>query len=194
MKWIWVRHGETDMNKRGCYLGHYDTSLNATGVEQIARLRERSWELTKVYSSDLLRCKQTAEILVGAFEVSWTSALRELNFGAWEGKRYEEIMRVDAKSMTAWYEDPFSIAPPYGETLQVLGNRVDAWLLDTLKALSEDDVVLVVSHGGPIRWLLSRWLLGDAKRFWDVQGVPHGGGLTVEWNGQHWGQPQFFQV
>src|SRR5690606_23361609 len=96
--------------------------------------------------------------------------------------------------MKAWYEDPFSLAPPQGETLQQLGNRVDAWLDGSLLELEEEDVILVVSHGGPIRWLLSRWMLGDVKQFWDVPAVPHGGGLMVEWNGQQWGQPQFLEA
>jgi alpha-ribazole phosphatase len=193
MKWIWIRHGETDLNRRRCYLGHVDVPLNDKGYEQIDRLLDTCWGVTRVFSSDLLRCKQSAEILIETVEVQYTRALRELHFGDWEGKRYEEIMQTaEADLLTSWYQDPFFMSPPGGETLQQLGRRVDTWLLDALSRLSDEDVILVVTHGGPLRWLLSRWMLGDARQFWDVQAVTHGGGFMVEWDGVRWGEPQFF--
>lgn len=192
MKWIWIRHGETDLNRLGCYLGHLDVPLNDRGNEQIDRLLDGFFDVTRIFSSDLMRCKQTAKILAGSKEIYYTSALRELNFGVWEGKRYEEIMQTDADRTVSWYQDPFAISPPLGETLQQLGSRVDGWLVDVRSWLLDDDVILVISHGGPIRWVLSRWLLGDARRFWDVQAVAHGGGFVVDWDGVHWGEPHYF--
>ncbi|RKD24943.1 hypothetical protein BEP19_03650 [Ammoniphilus oxalaticus] len=195
MKWIWVRHGETEMNRQGRYLGHLDPPLNEHGRQQARNLRAivQQWQPTKVYSSDLLRCVQTAEIVGSPLRVETSTALRELNFGTWDGRRYDELMQTDGPTLTAWIDDPFTLAPPGGETLLKLGKRVDDWVAGMLAASRSDDVALVVTHGGPLRWLLSHWLYGDARRFWEAPGVAHGGGVIIRWDGQRWGQPQMLE-
>lgn len=188
MKWVWIRHGETDANRQGRYLGHIDAPLNAEGRRQAARWREAARQATTIYSSDLTRCAQTARALAGNQPIRYTSALRELNFGAWDGMRYDDIEKAEPKRLSAWLDDPWSIAPPGGETLTELGNRVDAWLAAAMERHALEDEIWVVAHGGPLRWLLCRWLYEDPKKFWEAPGAPHGGGVIIEWDGRRWGQ------
>ena len=94
---IFIRHGETDFNKAKLYFGHSDPDLNATGMEQLRNTRvlleKREKTPDIVFSSDLKRCTQSMEILGidKKVEKILTEELRELNFGIFEGKTYEEI-------------------------------------------------------------------------------------------------------
>lgn len=83
-----------------------------------------------------------------------------------------------------WIQDPFTVAPPNGETLQQLGKRFDDWLDHQLLNINQNKTIIMVSHGGPIRWFLSKWVKGDAKEFWHVEGVGHGKGIIVDFNEQ----------
>lgn len=183
MKWIWVRHGETDANQRGCYLGHLDIPLTVSGKEQIRTIAETlsCEKATRLYSSDLTRCAETAGVIGQAVSLQpeLEPRLRELNFGQWDGKTYDEIMRLDQPRVTEWYRNPMSVSTPCGESLSQLGQRVDQWIQSVLPTIGAHEVVIIVSHGGVIRWFQSRWLLGDASTYWQVQSVPLGGMLAV---------------
>ena len=94
---IFIRHGETDFNKAKLYFGHSDHDLNATGMEQLRNTRflleKREKTPDIIFSSDLKRCVQSMEILGidKKVEKILTEELREVNFGIFEGKTYEEI-------------------------------------------------------------------------------------------------------
>ncbi len=190
MKLIWIRHGETDANREKRYLGHYDVPLNPRGVEQASRLAhimKGDWPVA-VYSSDLTRCRQTAELILTDWKMNLVtlSALRELDFGEWDNQTYQEIYSHCPEQLESWYQDPFTISPPGGETLGQLGQRVDDWIQQVLLTINQNDTVWIISHGGVIRWFMSRWLLGDASQFWQVEGISHGAGLLAEWDGKAW--------
>ena len=92
-----VRHGETDWNRLGRWQGHSDTPLNARGREQARELAPQLDGVDVVYSSDLARARETAEILaeeLGA-DVRLDARLRERGFGAWEGLTAAEIVGHD---------------------------------------------------------------------------------------------------
>ncbi|MFP3123252.1 histidine phosphatase family protein [Ectobacillus funiculus] len=185
MKIIFARHGETDENAARCYLGHFDARLNETGRQQIHRLAEHvrqmyGKDITRIYCSDLSRTRESAEIIGSYLQLQPVSihALRELHFGDWECETYDSIR--ERELLTEWIQNPFQIAPPHGETLQQLGNRVDTWLSHILLHEKEDETILVMSHGGPIRWVLAKWILGDRQEFWNAEGVKHGSGLVIK--------------
>jgi alpha-ribazole phosphatase len=190
MRWIWIRHGETEENRLGRYVGHTDPALNERGEAQADRLCcLLAGELpSAVYSSDLKRCMQTAERICSRWNLQYVPAraLRELSFGRWDGKTYEEIMQMDRERAVAWYDNPFDNAPPEGESLRQLGERVDGWLDRLMSECRCGDTVVLVSHGGVIRWFQSRWLQNDPGLFWQVQGVRHGQALAAEWDGNRW--------
>lgn len=178
---------------RRCYLGHQDSPLTVTGNEQVAiaaeqlrkQIREKS--TARLYTSDLGRCVQTAAIVGRALglEPELDSRLRELNFGQWDGKTYEEIMSSRNRTfLESWYKDPFENAPPEGETLNELGQRVDEWVEQTMASVHTNETIIIVSHGGPIRWFQSRWLRGDATTYWQTDHIPPGGTLIAVWDGK----------
>jgi alpha-ribazole phosphatase len=190
MQIIFVRHGQTSENAAKQYLGHSNPSLNEHGRQQIIHFakifpnffREK---ITSFYCSDLKRAQETAEIIRESLDIAppvLVSALREVHFGDWELLTYEEIMKADAERVTAWIDNPFELSPPNGETLLALGKRFDNWFEELLEKSSEKETVLIVCHGGPIRWFRSKWLMGDERQFWKIEATPHGTGLTVEYN------------
>ncbi|MFD2368972.1 histidine phosphatase family protein [Brevibacillus sp. GCM10020057] len=214
MKWLWIRHGETDMNRQKRYVGHSDVPLNERGQFAAKELAKR-WASAKdgavrIYSSDLCRCVQTAQPLAQAWgvQIATVSALRELSFGDWELFTYEQLMAHDAKRAARWYDDPLDCAPPNGESLRQLGERVGSWLRGVLAELTAlrnrhgaarlgcgavdeafPELIAVVTHGGVIRWFQAAWLAQDPERYWQTAGLLPGEALLVEWDGQRWTVP-----
>jgi broad specificity phosphatase PhoE len=88
-----VRHGETDWNRDGRWQGQSDTPLNEVGRQQAVRVAEELDGIDVVYSSDLARARETAEIVAErlGLDVELDERLRERSFGAWEGKTGPEI-------------------------------------------------------------------------------------------------------
>jgi alpha-ribazole phosphatase len=198
VKWLWVRHGSTVENEKRCYLGHLDAPLSLKGEAQVRQFASKLAEklvdkplITQIYTSDLVRCRQTAKIISQTMDLLVdpipVEALREINFGDWDGKTYEQLMQLDPIEFSRWISNPYDHQPPKGETLWEMGKRVDHWLMDLMARQAEDETIMLVSHGGPIRWFQSKWLRGNAKHFWDVTGLPHGRGSWAHWDGQTWG-------
>ena len=192
MKCLWVRHGETEMNRQARYLGHTDVGLHENGRQQISALAEQlqSLELNpaKIYASDLQRCVQTAQLLTTRFPCSMetTAALRELSFGEWELLTYDEIVQKNEEEVKKWHKDPLLVSPPGGESLQQLGERVDAWLQEIVEMHAGEEALVIVTHGGVIRWFQSAWLTQDKSHYWQVEGLRHGTAMLTEWDGQRW--------
>src|SRR5215472_5236918 len=95
---IWlVRHGLTEWNTQQRFCGHSDVTLSAQGRVQARWLARRLQEekISTIYSSDLSRARDTAEIIASrrtqAVPVKASPAWREIDFGAWEGLTYGEI-------------------------------------------------------------------------------------------------------
>lgn len=192
MQIIFVRHGQTDENAANRYLGHTDPSLNDQGRQQIVNFTKQfpvyfSENITSFYSSDLKRAQETAQIVGNSLNLlppTLVPALREMHFGDWESLTYEQIMEANPDLVTSWIDNPFEVSPPSGETLLALGARFDTWLEQILHQASDVENILIVCHGGPIRWFRSKWLLGDERKFWHVEGVKHGTGIVVQYDKQ----------
>lgn len=171
MRLFLVRHGETAGNAEGRYIGWSDLPLSERGAAQAEALGRRlaAEPITVVFSSDLLRTSATAAAIAAPHGLRHRTdpGLRELRFGAFEGRTYNEIADQNRTALEAWITDPETVAPPGGETLAQLRRRV-------LLALPRQDGAVVVTHGGPIRALLSGW---TGRPFWDFA-VPTGS-LTV---------------
>ena len=146
-----VRHGETDWNRDGRWQGHSDTHLNDLGREQARRLAGELRDVDIVYSSDLARAKETAEILAGelGLPVRFDARLRERSFGAWEGMTAAEIEAAFAEAHGRWLAGEGAGADD-AEAFDAFGARVTSFLGDVLER-HPDETVLVVAHGGSIR-------------------------------------------
>lgn len=152
-----ARHGETDDNREPIRVqGFTDTPLNHTGRRQAAALADRveSLGLRSLWSSDLDRARETAEI-VGArvgLPVQLDPRLREANRGRWERRRFIDIERECPDLYAAWRRAGASFRFPGGESLLEQSERVMG-ALQAIRASSELPV-LVVCHGGSIRVVL----------------------------------------
>ena len=101
---LFIRHAETDM--AGTFCGHSDPELNARGRAQLAELIHRmsAENIGVVYSSDLRRAFATGSAIAAAFGIDChvRPALREINFGQWEGLTWKEIERRDETYARRW--------------------------------------------------------------------------------------------
>jgi len=132
--------------------GTNDPPLSALGRAQAGGLASRlaRTAFTAVYSSDLQRTTETARLALPGACVSTDARLRELHFGAWEGRRWRDVAADDPDALSTWYADPYTHAPTGGEAYAALRARVEAWLL----SLPRTGRVVAFTHGGPVRAVL----------------------------------------
>jgi broad specificity phosphatase PhoE len=146
-----VRHGESEWNAGNRLCGRTDVPLSDAGRRQAALLAERLCVLPPdaIYTSPLRRAVETAEIIAAGTGLTPTEDERiiEVNYGAWEGKTFAEIMAQDGDAFRAWDADPGEVSPPAGESgRQALARIVP--FLDELGArhTGEREHVVVVCH------------------------------------------------
>jgi broad specificity phosphatase PhoE len=147
-----ARHGETDWNRDGRFQGHADPPLNDAGRAQARRLAERlaSTPFDAVYSSDLARAHETAEILAASHGVPVVAdaGLREVDVGSWSGLTRAEISE---RFPGAEHHD--------GETREEHLTRVVA-AVERIAHGHPGQRILIVSHGGSLR-ALRRHCIGE---------------------------------
>ena len=144
---VLVRHGETDWNARHLLQGQEDIGLSPTGRRQAAAIAPLVRDLSPdgAVASDLARARETARIL-GFADPSITSAWREADLGAWEGRSKDELDPADYR---AWRDGRYD--PPRGEGWGTFRGRIGG----ALAALPAAGTTIVVTHGGVIRAALS---------------------------------------
>lgn len=157
-----VRHGESQSNVDEILAGHYDSPLTPTGENQ-ARETARILHDVKfdaVFSSDLVRAKRTAEIIVleKKLAVTATKVLRERSYGIYENKPYTKINSAIAKLLVKYKhlnEDERNLIPLSGgvETIQNVISRFITFLRVVSIGYS-GKTILIVCHGGLMRSLL----------------------------------------
>lgn len=152
-----ARHGETDDNRPPLrFQGWRDTALNDTGRHQAAELAERvaGEEIDSLWSSDLSRARETAEIVAGhlGLEVKLDARLREANRGDWEGRLFDDVARDEPEAYAAWMRAGAAWRFPGGESLLEQQDRVLECLSDLRAAGGAR--TLAVCHGGSIRVVL----------------------------------------
>jgi probable phosphoglycerate mutase len=146
-----VRHGATDWNQSGRIQGHMDIPLNETGRAQ-ARLVSRrlaTIRATALYSSDLLRAYETAQIIgqAAGLCVVQKPGLREINFGVWQGLSSPQIRERDPDVYAARRANPYDVAPAGAETWRSFYDRA-VQAVDEILAVTEAERVVVVTHSG----------------------------------------------
>lgn len=166
------RHGLTEENKRKAYLGWNDSPLCAESLHLATASRYECY-----FSSDLNRCINTANLLFPNETYTLLKDFREMDFGKWQGKTYEELK--DSKHYQQWIADPFYLSPPDGESFLKFSNRVQNGWDQMTKAILAKNVkrCAVISHGGVVKYLLSKFA-PEKKEFWSWE-VPHGYGIEL---------------
>lgn len=167
---ILIRHAQTDYSLQNRYCGFSNPSLNNKGIWQSKKLADRLGNLSsvKVYSSDFKRAYQTAKIIFRNNSIEKAADFREVNFGLFEGLKYEEIVRKYPKLYRDWVDNPEKVRIPAGERLKDLNKRVKERLSFILSQY-EGKTLAVVTHGGPIKVILCDALKFDVNMFWKIR-------------------------
>lgn len=140
---IWlVRHGPTHAKSM---VGWTDLVADLSDHAALARL-DAHLPNVPVISSDLIRAVATADTLANRLRLPHDPALREMNFGAWEMRRFDEIEAETPDHIRAFWETPGDVCPPQGESWHQMAARVEG----ALQRLSHFPEVIVVAHFGPI--------------------------------------------
>ncbi|MEO8027389.1 MAG: histidine phosphatase family protein [Bryobacteraceae bacterium] len=116
-----VRHAEP--MQTGVILGQLDPPLSERGRAEAVNIWRDRAPLAVVYSSPLLRAIETAE-LIGAAPVEILDDLREIGYGAWDGKTWAEIEAADAVLAHRKQADWTGVTPPGGENWETFRARV----------------------------------------------------------------------
>ncbi len=150
-----LRHG--DCADKAIYRGRTDSVLSERGREQMQRsCADLHWDA--VLSSPLQRCHHFARALANERGLALTldARLRELDFGAWDGKPLAQVWADAPEAVQAFWRDPDANPPPGGEPFGALSERCRS----LLSTLVEQPVprLLVVTHGGVIRTILAELL------------------------------------
>lgn len=166
---LWIRHGATDWNLNGRYLGGTDLPLNAIGRAEVQRLvaAYRGTPIARLYTSPFQRALATARACQAAWgcELIVDERLRELHFGAWEGLTVPEIQRQFPTLWAQWcacaVRGPF---PGGGDSFAAFHRRVGAFVKERTQQLTAP--AAVVAHGGVLRSALVHLLKLPVPYYW----------------------------
>lgn len=169
-----VRHGETDWNREMKFQGWADIALNARGREEAHALARKLQGVTFdfAFSSDLVRARETAEILLEGRKTPLTTdkGLREMNFGPLEGLPYGDARTNPESPVHRLFTEPDRYEPPEGaESIPAVSARFDDFCRSVLEPLSrraEARRVLVAAHGVIVRDTLVRYGGHTYRDFW----------------------------
>jgi alpha-ribazole phosphatase len=164
-----VRHGATELNEKQVYQGWTDAALSETGRWQCELVRQklRGVNFDVVLCSPLERAVSSAELISGLTRerIRICEALKEINFGIWEGLSYQEVERQYPQKWQAWCNDWQGCELPRGESFTVFYQRVKSgW--EELQSLYHDKTLLIVSHAGPLRVIAGILLHLQPEDFW----------------------------
>lgn len=171
-----IRHGQTDYNRQKMYCGRSDPGLNKDGRGQaeMARLRLDKEGIRDVYCSPAKRAQETARIMFPRGRIICYDPLREIDFGLWEGKTYEQILCEYGDVYRRWLDNPYACDIPAGEPLSAFRQRVLAGFSHVLKGLGGKRNLAVVTHFGPIRIILGELRGEGDPGFWKIKVEPCG--------------------
>ena len=172
MKLYLVRHGETSLNKKGCYYGKTDAVLSKKGIEQAEYLRKifTSISFDYVVASPLVRAYNTAQIVLGEREqeIFGDSRLMEQDFGIFEGLTYEELCSTYPAELEQWNKEFSSYRIPEGESFLDVRRRVEAFLKDIpLGEQTKKETMLIAAHKGTLGHLLAAMLKLPLEGYWN---------------------------
>lgn len=151
-----IRHGATDGNARGEYIGVTDLALSLSGVAALTNLKEKIDypKVDKVYTSPLLRCRQTANVLYPDYAAESVDNLMEYNFGEFEGKTALQL--ESNPDFYKWTSGQVS-SPPGGEDSTEFAKRICLGFHEVVEDMMANGIykAAVIMHGGAIMTLLS---------------------------------------
>ncbi len=180
-----VRHGAPAGGRR-FRGGTVDDPLTPRGWDQMWAVLPAEPPWTAIASSPMLRCRAFAEAAAVRLGLPWQveERLREVGFGAWEGRTHAEVEAREPAAYRAFYADPVRARPPGAEPLDRFMARVGAALGD----LARDHAgghLLVVAHAGVIRAAVVHALGAPPGAMYRLA-VPHAAVTRLEQGGGRW--------
>ena len=150
-----IRHGMTEANQDGRYIGRTDLPLSPEGLAALLALKEKYQYPggVRFFSSPLTRCRQTLEVLYPGCQPTLVEGLSECDFGQWEGKRLQEL-KGDERFLR-WMEGS-DRSIPGGEDSEAFRARVCAAFEGIVNDLihAGDTEAVICTHGGVITMLM----------------------------------------
>lgn len=156
-----VRHGPTHAKSM---VGWSDLPADLSDTAALQRLSDHLPAQATLISSDLSRAAATADAIQAArTRLPHNTALREINFGDWELRRFKDIEAEDPDRIHAYWTRPGDVRPPNGESWHQVCARVDT-AIDTLIAAHTGQDLIIVVHFGVILTQVQRALQLDADQ------------------------------
>lgn len=193
-KIVLIRHGITTGNVQRLYYGSTDVPLAEKGIKQLKELAEQGIypksETAEYYTSGMLRTEQTLELLYGKQEHEVIEDLRELDFGIFEMKHYQEL--EGNPDYERWiHADDESLPPPNGESIMNFKNRIrrgfkelvvkHELLMLKLRNRDTEAMSICICHGGVISGILNEIWPDRYDYFYSwIPDPGHGYILTME--------------
>ena len=152
-----IRHGITQGNLEGRYVGSTDLPLCREGEKQLQKLkRTRLYpEVQMVYSSPMQRCLDTAEVLYPDNHLQLVQNLREYDFGIFDGKSVEEVGGTEA--FRRWSDSGMREAPEGGERMEDFVNRCEEGFCQVVEDMMRRRITeaALILHGGVMMNLMA---------------------------------------
>lgn len=159
-----IRHGITDGNSKGQYIGSMDLPLSDAGRQELLALDAAYIYpgAAAYFTSPMRRCTQTAALLYPAARPVALDAFRECDFGEFEGLTAEELR--DSPDFAAWLSSDGQAAPPAGESGADFGRRVCQGFETVVEGMMKTGIpsVVMVTHAGVIATILAQYGLPEA--------------------------------
>lgn len=181
---LFVRHGATAGNLQKRYIGRTDEPLAPEGRRQILALRAHGVSADVVFTSPLLRAKQSAQLLFPA-RAAVVEDFREIDFGSFEGRTAGELS--ETVEYRAWLASGGTGGFPGGETPSAFKARCVRAFLQTVQTVPDGKTAAFVVHGGTIMAILEA-LCTAGRSFYDyrigngelLRAVMERGSITLE--------------
>lgn len=159
MKIVLIRHGQSKGNIIPVIQGQMDYHLTDKGIAQAHKAGKdlkKTYPFDKIYSSDLQRAAQTAEIIASYFNITdviFTEKLRELHFGIYQGRIPLELTDEESAHLRSYWNNTTQRYPG-GESVEELSIRAKEIFSKIINSNSEDSTILIVTHRRTIFCLL----------------------------------------
>src|SRR5699024_8344411 len=174
-----LRHGLTIANEKRAYIGWTDSPLSERGERSLQAKNYPQGSVQLLFSSPLQRCLATADILFPQQKAQVIEELKEMNFGAWEGKTYDELK--DRPIYRQWLNDIFTEPIEAGESHSQFSKSIADGLEKVYERAIDKQVnhLAIVTHGGVIRLMLHILVPEEKSSFaWET---PYLAGYGLSW-------------
>jgi probable phosphoglycerate mutase len=177
MRLFTVRHGATEYSRDRRFAGSRDVPLTTDGRLQADAVAQAlaGVRVAAIYSSPLERARVCADLIAKPhrLEPRVEPDAREMDFGAWEGLRRDELAQRFPREAEAWRLTPHLVTPPGGESLGAVAARVRA-MLERLIAAHAGETAILVTHAVVVRLIVLAALGLGPERLWSVDASPAG--------------------